>query len=176
LAHRKANRRKIVRNVARFGAVLGAPVLSITGLMGIAQADAPVRTTFDEPATFTVRDVCPFPVTVTGQQEGFMIDSVDESGTGAQFFHVTETDTFSANGNTLQGEPYTFNFHVTLVEGVPSKFLATGVGVRVPLPDGSTFFSAGQIDFLAAGDVDFIAVPTRGGSRNLDAFCAALAE
>jgi hypothetical protein len=166
-----------MRNIARIGAVIASASLLAASTVGAAQADRPDKTPVG-PLTspVTVNDLCSFPVTVTGQLEGFLIDSLDESDTGTQFYHLTETDTFSANGNTLQGEPYTFNIHITLEKGVASRDVGTGVGVRVPLPNGSTFFSAGQIDFSDSPDVDFIAIPTHGGSRNLDALCAALAE
>jgi hypothetical protein len=47
-----------------------------------------------------------------------------------------------------------------------------GVIENVPLPDGSTFFAAGRVDFLAHSGPVYL--PDWGGSRNLAGFCAAL--
>jgi len=46
---------------------------------------------------------------------------------------------------------------------------------RVPLPDGSVFFSAGRADFTVHPGVTFLISPDMGNPGNIAAFCAALA-
>jgi hypothetical protein len=164
-----------MRKPARLGAVSAATVLLSIGLTGTAQADNPVRETFEHSATVTVSDLCAFPVTIDISVAGFALTSIGKSGS-SQILHITETDTFSANGNTLVGDPISYQVHIRFDEnGEPTKYLGTGVFARVPLPNGETFFAAGQIDALAAGQGDFLVIPDPGRSKNLDAFCAALA-
>src|SRR3954467_6505453 len=164
---------------SRLATVLAFATGSLVATGASAQADAPTRITIEAETLppITVNDLCSFPVEVTGTHTGgFILDFTDASGAGRQNAHVTESDVFSANGNTLEGLPYTFQFHLTVdEEGNETHATSTGVAVLVPLPGGQTFRAAGQVNFLTA-TTDFVAVPTHGGSRNLDAFCAALAE
>ncbi|MGZ6265642.1 MAG: hypothetical protein ACXWN4_01880 [Candidatus Limnocylindrales bacterium] len=84
-------------------------------------------------------------------------------------------DTFSANGKTLTGTPFTFNIEARFdSDGNLKSLTAAGVVERVQLPDGSTFFSAGRVDYLAHPDVQFILTPDEGHSGDVPAFCAAL--
>jgi hypothetical protein len=118
-----------------------------------------------------VNDLCDFPITVSSEQTGFQITAAD--GTSAML-HITEQDTFSADGNTLTGLPYTFNIHVTFdAEGNLQHAYSTGQIVVVPIERGVTFRAAGRFDFATASG-DFVAVPESGGSQNQDAFCSAL--
>lgn len=55
--------------------------------------------------------MCAFPVTVDYTVSGTEIDYFDQSGTLTRIFlHQTEQDTFTANGRTLVGTPFQFNF------------------------------------------------------------------
>jgi hypothetical protein len=72
---------------------------------------------------------------------------------------------------TLQGTPFHVNYFLALVTGETVEDQSTGVGVRVPLPNGRTFKSAGLVDYTVGG---FVANPTHGGTQHLDALCAAL--
>jgi hypothetical protein len=91
-------------------------------------------------------------------------------------WHLVEQDTFSANGKTLVSLPYTFNGQMFYDSGgYPAQIYTSGVSARVPLPDGSTFFSAGRIDWANHPNAAFVINPDYGHSGNLDAFCAALA-
>jgi hypothetical protein len=90
--------------------------------------------------------------------------------------NVTEQDSFSANGKQLTGLPYTFNLYALFdSSGNITQLYADGVVERVPLPDGSVFQSAGQVNFGAQGFPDFSVTPDAGTARNLAGFCAALA-
>jgi hypothetical protein len=88
--------------------------------------------------------------------------------------HFTERDVFSAHGVSLMSEPYTFTNHLLLDGEDLVKGVRTGLIVRVPVPDGSTSFVAGRADFTHSTR-NFVSAPTNGVTRNLDAFCAALA-
>ena len=84
-----------------------------------------------------LNDLCDFPVTNTSTLTGFVITSADGL---TQFYNVVERDSFSANGKTLDGLPYTFNFHATLdADGNFTSLISTGVTVRVPISQGVTF-------------------------------------
>ena len=108
-----------------------------------ASADAPTREDLGTLADTTVlNDLCDFPVTNTSTLTGFVITSADGL---TQFYSVVEQDSFSANGKTLDGLPYTFNFHATLdADGNFTSLISTGVTVRVPISQGVTFRAAGH--------------------------------
>jgi hypothetical protein len=61
--------------------------------------------------------------------------------------------------------------------GAVTRHVTQGAGVRVPLPDGSVFLTAGRIDwFVKPGYpyIDYVLVPDNGATVNLEGFCAAL--
>jgi len=60
-------------------------------------------------------------------------------------------------------------------QGNATQWYSTGGAMFVPLPGGSSFFSAGRTDFLQHADDDYVAVPDAGTARNLPQVCAALA-
>jgi hypothetical protein len=137
-----------------------------------AGADPPTREPVTQTAVVVATDICAFPITVTAHQTGFAITGAD--GTSANY-HLTEQDTFTANGHTLTSERFTFDVHFTLdSQGNVVHAYSTGQIVAVPLEQGVTFRAAGRFDFVAAG-ADFVLVPQSGGSHNQDAFCSALA-
>jgi hypothetical protein len=87
--------------------------------------------------------------------------------------HLNETDVYSANGASLEGN-YTFGIELNFdQDGNIVRAVQTGIIVRVPLPNGDTFIVAGRADAIEQ-DTDFIIAPTNGVTRNLDGFCAAL--
>jgi hypothetical protein len=144
-------------------------------LTGQAQADQPTKTDIvDFVSTVRVHDLCSFPINVTGTLNGFELVRDTASGSVAEY-HLTEADVFTAaNGTTLTGTPYHFNLKITYdAAGNEVSSYSTGVTVNVPLPGGLTFRAAGRVDWSQVTE-DFVAVPTHGGSQNLDAFCAAL--
>jgi len=72
--------------------------------------------------------------------------------------------------------PYTYNFELRFdSSGEFTAFVVSGVILRLQLPDGSLFLSAGRINVLAHPGISFSFVPDLGRSGNLAAFCAALA-
>jgi hypothetical protein len=157
--------------------------VTIALLTGLALAVAPAvaqaaagghRTTFDEDFdVFVVNDLCGFPITITGHQEGFQVVVTANDNTIIRA-HITEQDVFSANGNTLTSFAYQFGVKLTFdSDGNPTVGYQTGTIIRVPLPNGETYMAAGRAEFLDL-TTDFVTVPTNGVSRNLDDFCAAM--
>ena len=121
-------------------------------------------------------DLCGFAIEIASEFSGREILFFDCSDdlTRSQI-HATQQDTFSANGKTLVGEPYTFNVTIEFApNGDFTRIDLRGVIEKVRLPDGSLFIGAGRTNFLTA-DSDFVVVPDNGASKNLDRFCAALA-
>jgi len=154
----------------RIAVGLGSLALVAVGA-GPASADAPERFS-TPPQTITITSLCPFPVTATYTLEGIVKDNIDpETNTGTLSAQYIESDTFSANGVALPGTPFHVSYRFTVVNGEVTVDVSTGVGVRVPLPNGQTFKSAGLVDYTAGGAVG---QPTHGNVQNLDAFCAAL--
>jgi hypothetical protein len=86
---------------------------------------------------------------------------------------ATGQDTFTANGNTLVGEPYRGTATFKFVDHELVEFTYVGVLEKVRLPDGSIFMAAGRIDLLL-NEATFVFNPDHGVARNQDAFCAAL--
>jgi len=121
--------------------------------------------------------VCAFDVNVDSVVTGFEIDYFDKDGNLVRAeVHQVEQDTFSANGKTLTGLPFTFNLHVRFDEnGDATAVVATGVAEKIILPDGSLFVSAGWLDFADHPGVGFVISPDRGNPGNIAGFCAALA-
>lgn len=152
-----------------------AALVLTTGVLGAtapAHAGQPVKESFDDTTPFEVSDPCGFPITVLAHQRGFTLTSADGSRTRV---HITEQDVYTANGTTLQSEPYTFNIDILRdADGNNVHAISTGQIIVVPVEPGVTFRAAGRFDFVTAGS-DFVVVPESGGSQNLDAFCAALA-
>ena len=157
-------------------AFVAAVVLAVFGAP--APADPPFPDQFPVSGSATLSDTCDFPVDV----------AFAANVTAKYFFvkgvltkvawHTVEQDTFSANGKSLTSLPYTFNMQILFDStGAVTRHVTQGAGVRVPLPDGSVFVTAGRIDWLVKPnypDIAFILVPDNGATVNLDGFCAAL--
>jgi hypothetical protein len=156
-----------------FLAATALPWLAVAGTPAVAAAPTttPVRIVTDE----VVTDLCAFPVTVHSVLVGTETDFTDNAGNLVMIVgHGVITDTFSANGVTLAGDPYRANARATLdSSGNFTSLTGMGVTERVPLPDGKVFFSAGRVDFLAHTD-ELIFVPDTGRSGDVAALCQAL--
>jgi hypothetical protein len=150
--------------------VLGAAVLAT-----YAAAGPPTKSSFD--STFSdhgLTGICSFPLDNAGSFRGTETDFFDQNGQLVRAdIHVTEQDTFSANGKTLPGEPYTFNIFISFEGGEVTAVLSRGVAEKIRLPDGKLFLSAGVVDFLAQG-VPFSLRTDLGRTGDIDALCAAL--
>ena len=161
-----------MRKLALFVAALAAAAFAAP-----ASAKEPTITTFTN-AQFetTMSGVCSFDVTVTSVQSGTQIVFYDQTGQVTRVFvHAVETDTFTANGKTLMGMPFTFNIEIPIdSSGNATNVYASGVVERVVLPNGTLFLSAGRADFLAHPGVSFLLSPDKGNPGDVAAFCAAL--
>jgi hypothetical protein len=154
-------------------AVVGAGVFVSTTV-----AAPPVKEDFSNVMFDSVLSgVCPFDVNVESVVNGFEIDYFDKAGniTKAQI-HQVEQDTFTANGKTLTGLPFTFNLTFQIdSNGEVTSSVATGLVEKIVLPDGSLFVSAGWLNFSDHPGVNFLISPDRGAPGNVAGFCAALA-
>jgi len=158
--------------------VLVAAALVTAVFASAAAAAQPTKTTFSG-ATFSsvLSGVCPFDVNVVSTDSGTEIDFVDQGGNPTQsLIHQVEQDTFTANGKTLTGIPFTFNLDILFdSSGNVTHAFAGGVVEKIPLPDGTLFVSAGRLDFVDHPGVNFVLSPDVGNPGNVAGFCAALA-
>jgi len=91
------------------------------------------------------------------------------------FVHQVEQDTFTANGRTLVGTPFTFDVQELFDNnGNLTHVFSSGLVETIPLLDGSLFISAGRLDFTQHPGVKFILSPDMGHTGDLAALCAAL--
>jgi hypothetical protein len=160
------------------GLVTGVLLVGMSVFASSAAADRPIVSHFSTSFTATLTDACSFPVTVDSSADLTETDFVDQSGALTRLtFQGVEQDTFSANGNTLVGEP----FHIDVVfvfddSGNVTHIYGQGVVEEVRLPDGSLFITAGRVDFVAHPEAPgFLLTPDVGATVNLAGFCAALA-
>jgi hypothetical protein len=160
---------------SRLVAVVSAAVAA-TVIPASAWAGQPITSYPTHHVSAVLTDVCPFPVSVEGDSPGTVRDYFDESGALTRIeVHATEQDTFTANGKSLTGEPYTFNIRILFdSSGAIAQFVFAGVVERVVLPDGSLFLAAGLVDFAAHGFPEALIAPDKGTSGNVEGFCAAL--
>ena len=171
----------ITTNTIPARAAMVATVAAIcigSGALGAAAiAGTVTRTPYGPVTTATVvTDLCPFAVTVTGTQTGYLIDQSLRSGGEQLIFHGTQTDVFTANGNTLTGLPYTGTIELTTdAQGNPVHFASEGIIEHVPLPQGGEFFAAGRIDWMLHLDAFTLVNPDYGHVDNVGELCAALA-
>jgi hypothetical protein len=154
--------------------VMAASAGLLLASMAGASAQRPDKTYFSGTGGGTFTNLCGFPIDVSVQNSGFYTDFYKDGNHIRTQAHVTEQDTFTANGTTLVGRPYrSMGKLVFSASGDLLEFHIHGVLEKVKLPDGSLFIAAGQIDVLAAG-FGFVVNPDSGVTKNLDAFCAAL--
>jgi hypothetical protein len=161
----------------RFVLAVAVALASAVVIAQPAAAVAPVRE--DLPpftATAVLPDVCPFPVTVHSMLTGFQTTFFDRDGNVTRVvIDTAEQDTFTANGKTLVGLPFTFKVTLLFDEnGELTHIYATGVSSRVRLPGGDLFLTAGRIDFINHPGEDFVLQPDVGAQGNIAGFCAAL--
>jgi hypothetical protein len=142
-----------------------------------AAADSPTKSEYPLHLSGVLTDVCSFPINVDSQISITEIDFFDKSGALTRITqHQVAHDTYTANGKTLVGIPYTFNFEIVFdSSGNVMHVYSDGVMEKVPLPDGGLFIAAGRFDFLAHPDAWFPLSPDKGTSGNVAGFCAALA-
>ena len=116
-------------------------------------------------------DGCTFTIYEKYTQNYTYTDFFDKNGTWTwTIAHITEVSTYTANGKTLISLPYKYEWKIVAdSNGNLTHLYMMGVQLKVPLPDGSVFFSAGRLDWLNP------TTPLKGTTKNLAGFCAALA-
>jgi hypothetical protein len=165
---------KFIRFV--FALVLALSTLGVSA--SAVLADKPTKSEFSDTGSGVITDVCDFPVNINSTTSGTETDYFDKSGALTKVrVHITEQDTFTVGENTLVGIPFTFNVSITFdSSGNVTQWTADGIVEKVPLPDGSLFISAGQVDFLTHGfPPPYVISADKGNPGNVAAFCAALA-
>ncbi len=162
------------KHPARTLTASGAALALLLGAAATATAEpnATVIHTADSDDVVTT-DICAFPIGAHLSRQ--VTISFRQTANGTLFqVSAREVDTFTANGVSLTSYPYSYHFTGEQdLQGNIVKQTTAGILEKVPLPDGSTFFSAGRVDNLAS-DLSFVVVPDVGTSRGLDAFCTAL--
>jgi hypothetical protein len=157
---------------------VGGGVAVAAALLGVsapgAGAAGPEKVPFSGGGSVIDTDLCGFPIDISFEWSGFDLLFFDENGDLVRIqSHARETDTVSANGVTLVGDPYTFNANIRFSDGEVVDYDVSGQLSKVRLPDGSLFMGAGRTDFLARTS-EFIFTPDNGAAKNVDAFCDAL--
>jgi len=108
--------------------------------------------------------LCPFDVTLDATQSSTQTTFYDSSGLISRRITTgVEQDTYSANGKTLIGDPYHFNFIGDFVDGVRVDAHSTGIVQKVPLPGGGLFIVAGRLDTF--NNIGGLALTVRLGER-----------
>ena len=122
-------------------------------------------------------NTCEFPVSISVTFTITGTDFVDKNGiVKMTHWHFDAQDTFTANGKTLIGVPYTYNVEVYWdSDGNATSWYVNGVIEKVPLPDKTLFNPAGRSN-ITENPFEISISPDKGTSGNVDGFCAALSE
>jgi hypothetical protein len=138
-----------------------------------SSAESPLRTEESNPGNpQLIYGLCSFPLTFIGTTSTTVFTFFDESGIETmRIGHYIEQDTWSANGVTLVGLPYRWNFERTFDStGQVTSTRFDGQFAVIPLPDGSTIRLAGMADAAVNG---FVFAPVHGTPVDMTAFCDA---
>jgi hypothetical protein len=127
-------------------------------------------------ATSTLTGVCSFDVAVSAEISGTVIEYHDASGAVTRTYaHAVEQDTFSANGKSITGPPFTFNVEFVYDSaGNVTHVYASGLVEKLVLPSGTLFLSAGRSDFAQHAGEPVLLSPDKGKPGDIAAFCGAL--
>jgi hypothetical protein len=145
---------------------LALVALALAGVASLsaasADAAAPQQTVISINNTFTVNDICPFPIVESAQGTLRIIDFVDQNGNTTREVDITPgfRITFSANGVTLTTVSPSLA-HITFNDD--SETLAiTGLSGHISIPgQGTVALSAGRIVAIVTDD-DFQIVAMNG--------------
>lgn len=164
---------QIGRVVLVFMLVLSALGFTTTSVYAGQQAKDEYKFTISG----TTTDLCAFPIDFMGQVQLTEILIFDQNQSVQRVNqHWFQQDTFSANGKTLVGLPYTTNTQIIINDkGELVSMYSEGGIEKVPLPDGSIYLSAGRIDWLMHLGAGLVISADTGKPGDMAAFCAALA-
>ena len=149
-------------------------VLSVAAPLALAAK--PMKGTFSATNTGTSSKLCAFPVNVASTFTVTYLVWDDGNGNVQEKDSVTEQDTFTANGKTVQTYPYRFNAFYTVVGGNLTSWVQTGVEIKLRLPSGALLIDGGWADAYAqivTNGGDFI-FADRGVHGDISLLCAAL--
>lgn len=143
---------------------LAALVLAGVAALSAASADAaaPQQTVFPINDTFTVTDICPFPIVEHAEGTARIIDFVDQNGNPTRELDITPglMVSFSANGVTLTTASPSLA-HITFNDD-SATFMVTGLSGHISIPgQGTVALSAGRILAVVTDD-DFQIVAMNG--------------
>jgi hypothetical protein len=164
-------------NFLRFVFALALVLSFLGGTTSGALANPPSRDILTLETNADVTDICSFPIHVHAITQGRETIFLDTSGAVVRIsVHATEQDVLSANGKSLTNLPYTY--HVDFLFDSSGNFThlyVDGVAMKIRLPNGSLFITAGRSDFMNHPGADLILIPDKGTPGKTDALCAALA-
>jgi hypothetical protein len=140
-----------------------------------AGASPPTTDTIDYHPSNRLRDICPFAIQWRGHAQIRDMVWTNHAGVVVKITdHVVEQDTFSANGHTIRSDTYHYAVHWVFDKaGNLLHAYATGVVIRMRLPNGTLFNAAGRVDVLTSNEA-FSITPDTGHSGDIRAFCQAL--
>jgi hypothetical protein len=164
---------KIVKGILALVLVLSALLISPS----TALANDIIKIEDGWTNTGTLYDVCPFPVDyIWTVQRTYMNMYFDNSGVLIKLtYHSVDQDTFTANGKTLVGMPFSYSGIMTFdSDGNAIYQFMNGVNEKIRLPDGSLFIAAGRYDWNDHPG-EWLLLTDKGNPGKLDKFCAALA-
>lgn len=158
----------------RLGITAGMAVVLLALTAPFASAAEPDTQAFEVSGSMNLEGLCAFTLEFDYVVTGTVTSFFDDAGVlVARERHVVETDTLRANGKTAVGTAYRANIRVTFDSaGNTLSRYSSGTVTKLTLPDGSSFFSVGRVDFLEDGGPAF--TPTVGRSGDIAALCAAL--
>jgi hypothetical protein len=145
---------------------LALVALALAGVasLSVASADAapPQQTVISIDETFTVDDICPFPIVESGQGTARIIDFVDQNGNTTRELDITPgfRVTFTANGVTLT--TVSVSLAHTAFNDDSETLAITGLSGHISIPgQGTLALSAGRIVAVVTDD-DFQIVAMNG--------------
>jgi len=162
----------------KFTRIVFALLLALSAIgfsTSAALADRPVKYELSIPVSDTLKNFCSFPVNIDSIYKITGTDFLDNNGVIIRsHWHMVAQDTFTANGKTLVGIPFSYNIELLWDGNNITSFIVNGVVEKVQLPGGGIFNPAGHTDLSATPYATFL-TPDKGNPGNIDGFCAALA-
>jgi hypothetical protein len=149
----------------------------------------------DEPSP--IFDICDFPIFVTSQGHlklTFVTDISDPNNLISKIItakHSQWSNRYEANGKTLESRKVSYMIQAFFEAGVFKDFHTVGTFEKIPLPDGTTFMSAGHVslnfqpeegvgcfvpDSPCPEGLSYYVTVGAGKSGDVAAFCDALSE
>jgi hypothetical protein len=127
---------------------VGGGVAVAAALLGVsapgAGAAGPEKVPFSGGGSVIDTDLCGFPIDISYEWSGFDLLFFDDGDLVRIQSHARETDTVSANGVTLVGDPYTFNADIRFSDGEVVDYDVSGQLSKVRLPMAACLWVLGE--------------------------------